>query len=135
MTSRSEESEAVQALTRAARNQDWEYVDRHVPAIAQYQAAMNWVDTFGLESPHQNLRDLAATICQHRKGELSFGIREKLVAVMNGRGVYDRFRAACALSVHGWMDDDVIGTLSEFSKDQDEEVAKLARKYLKKRHE
>jgi hypothetical protein len=120
---------SLSSMISAAEAKDWEYVDRHIEQISKDPIALDWATT-GLESPDENLRDLAASIFEKENGDLPDGVAVKLFALVNApKGRYDRFRAACALAAHGNHSRAVMARLHEFLEDP--EVSSFAHKYLK----
>jgi hypothetical protein len=121
----------IDLLIKAARNEDWKYVDDNINGAAGDETALRWADNFGLEDRDEHLRDLASSLFERSDERLPDGVPDKLLnMIKTSSGKYDRFRAACALSKHGYVDPEVTAVLSEFADDEDQEVVDIARKYL-----
>jgi hypothetical protein len=125
-----EENPSFSFLVDCAAASQWQYVDENLDRVVceDPQPAIAWAIE-SLESPNEDLRNLAASIFEMLNGELPEGIPERLDRLVNARiGKYDRFRAACALEKHGHTSPIVTARLNEFLDDP--RVALIARKYL-----
>jgi HEAT repeat protein len=134
MPSREEDMQKpnLNLLIHAAEDGVWEYVDRHLPELADDLAVLEWAINTGLESVNENFRDLAASILEKNKEPLTTAVAFKLKLLMEtDPGKHVRFRAACALCEHGETSPAVAKTLKQFVNDSDPEVASIAKSYLK----
>jgi HEAT repeat protein len=126
--SRQEQPSNFDAIISAAEAENWDYVDDHLAeAVAGDPVAVERATEL-LDSPVENLRDLAASVFEESKEPLAPEVARKLVSLMSDEGRYVQFRAACALCAHGDRSPAVIGKIQEFTEDPD--VASIAERYL-----
>lgn len=126
----SSEKKILERLQQAAKTGRWDYVDTALPSLADDEEILHWAETEGLNSPDEDLRDLAASVFEQSDVGLSQVVMARLVEIVNApTGKYDRFRAACALLHHGIETSKVIERITEFRRDPD--VAAVAERYLK----
>jgi len=122
-------------LMEAAKNEEWDKVDKNTPEAVKDPEIVNWAFERGLDNPNENIRDLAAGILEKAKIPVSkfSAMRPKLHEIMGGdKNPYARYRSAFALAAHnpGFYKPEVIKTLKEAEKDED--VSKIASSYLRK---
>ena len=119
-------------LIAAAEAGDWVRVNVHLAeAVARDSAAIEWATNVGLDSPVENLRDLASSVFGETQGPLAPEVARKLALLMNeDAGRYVQFRAACALWIHGDGSPAVRAKLEEFVEDEDPEVSGIAKEHL-----
>jgi HEAT repeat protein len=125
-------------LIEAARREDWDYVDKRIPQVCNDRSYIEWARRNGINDPDGNVRDLAVSILE--KADIPAdefrGMAEELHKLMvSDNNPYVRFRSAFALANHdpGNYRKEVVGVLEEAEKDED--VAALAKGYLKKMEE
>lgn len=127
----------IRKLESAAQKEDWETVDKALPRavknVVVVQAALSrWID-----SSNVHVLDLAGSCLRLARlaPDLYAQVREKcFMRMQKNAGNYAGFRFACAIAEHGaeGYTPVVKRVLTRFSKDDDLEVATLARSYLDK---
>jgi hypothetical protein len=122
-------------LIKAAKKEDWAYVDRKISIIKNYEPFIQWAFPTGIRDSDENLRDLGVSLLEKAPlPEERFRlIRPELFKLMRtDSNTYVRFRSAFALAAHGpgIYEKQVVETLKKAEKDK--EVSKIAKQYLKK---
>jgi hypothetical protein len=119
-------------LIQAAKEEDWDFVDKELPEFAKDPANIEWAYGVGLADSNGNVRDLGASILEIAKisPDRFGGMRDRITQHMKGDdNPYVRYRCAFALAAHGQANDQVRAVLMEATKDDD--VAAIAKDYLK----
>jgi len=116
-------------LVAAARQEDWENVDSHIPQFCDDPASVKWALKSGIKDEDGNARDLAVSILEKSNHELG----EQDIAELHQRldqdeNPYVQFRAAFALFTHGDRSPEVIEKLRKAL--EDDAVKEIAEGYL-----
>jgi len=122
-------------LIKAAKKEDWGYVDRKITTIKNYEPFIRWAFPIGIHDSDGNVRDLGVSLIEKTPiPEDNFELmRPELFKLMRtDPNIYVRFRSAFALAAHGpgRYSKEVIQILKKAEKDK--EVSKIAKQYLKK---
>lgn len=126
-------SDKIAELEKAARSENWGYVDDALPNAVKDKAVVDAAGNIWINSSNVNVRDLAASAFEKAKLSVTkFGeVAPLLKSQMHkDSGNYAGFRAACALVAHGYQDGEVVQVLQHFADDKD--VANIAKRYLKR---
>ncbi|MFH1210844.1 MAG: hypothetical protein V1645_02915 [archaeon] len=122
-------------LIKAAKKEDWAYVDKKIATIKDYEPFISWAFPTAIHDSDGNLRDLGVSLIEKapiKEDEFKM-MRPQLFKLMQtDPNTYVRFRSAFALAAHGpgRYSKEVIQTLKKAEKDK--EVATIAKQYLKK---
>jgi HEAT repeat protein len=125
----------LDALMKAAREENWVFVDRSISRLNRDSEYYKWAYPDGIRDPNDNIRDLAVSIIERSDiPEREFALMRKPLhgLMLRDSNRYVRFRAAFALANHGPENyrEEVIEKLNEAAKDK--EVKEIARDYLSK---
>lgn len=127
--------ELIKNLVKAAKEEEWDYVDSKLPTVKDYKQLVEWSFNKGIHDEDKNIRDLGISIIEKADiPEKEFmKMRPQIFKLMiSDPNPYVRFRSAFALSAHGagGYSRHVKQALQEAEKDKD--VRKIAKQYLKK---
>ncbi len=123
----------IEELMRAAKQEDWEAVDREIPILCKDPSVVEWAYNEGINDSDGNVRDLAVSILEKaRISRKEFGgMREKVYGLMTSDGnKYVRFRAAFTLAAHGVGSHEAEVKQVLHEAESDDATSEIARGYL-----
>jgi HEAT repeat protein len=116
-------------LRAAAKEENWELVDSHIPNFCDDNDTFNWARKSGIKSEDGNERDLAVSLLEKTGRDLEEEDSSGLLQMIDtDQNPYVRFRSAFALFAHGNRSEKVISKIKEAA--QDEDVKEIAEGYL-----
>ena len=124
--------EYIEGLVRAAKEENWDYVDSVIPEICNRKESLEWAYNTGIRDEDDNVRDLAVSILEKASIDSSGfdRMRDKIAELMESDpNPYVRYRSAFTLAAHGpgKYRDNVLKVLKEAEQDRD--VSEISKNY------
>jgi mannose-6-phosphate isomerase-like protein (cupin superfamily) len=123
----------LEKLIEAAKNEDWEYVDKHLPAFCNNYRAYRWGSKEINSGNDPHLVDLAASILAETSHAVTAADKKALLKVLKQNEEtweFARFRSACALVIHGSAEAQAIDILLDFTRHEEVELRPVANRCL-----
>ena len=123
----------IEKLVKAAKEKEWEVVDKEIPNVCNDRTTVSWAYDKGIYDEDDNVRDLAVSILEKSRILVTrFDImRPTIHRLMKiDHNNYVRYRAAFTLAAHGAGEfkKEVEQVLHEAEEDPD--VSEIAKQYL-----